>query len=175
MAGCSLHAEAFLLVSPTICPSRNVMIRSRTCATSSECVTTTMVIPCVRLRFWKMPMISALVRESSCAGGFVGQEDFAVRSPARGQWQPFAAVRRKAASGDCARARQDRPRPGRAWPVHRRLEYRRCCRAGAARTFSSALMRGRRLKFWKTKPIFWFRISASWSRSRLSTGTPSSR
>ncbi len=34
-----------------------------------------MVIPCVRLRFWKMLMISALVRESSCAGGFVRQED----------------------------------------------------------------------------------------------------
>jgi hypothetical protein len=42
-------------------------------------------------------------------------------------------------------------------------------------TFSSALVRGRRLKFWKTKPILRLRTIARWSGLIVSIGSPSSR
>ncbi len=39
-------------------------------------------------------------------------------------------------------------------------------------TFSSAVMRDRRLKFWKTKPMRWFRVTASSSSLRWATSLP---
>ena len=42
-------------------------------------------------------------------------------------------------------------------------------------TFSSAVVRGKRLKPWKTKPMWRPRARASWSREKRLTSSPSSR
>ena len=42
-------------------------------------------------------------------------------------------------------------------------------------TFSRALVRGSRLKFWKTKPSLWFRTRARWSAESCDTSCPSSQ
>ena len=63
-------------VSLTIRPSRKVMIRLANLATSSECVTTMMVMPCARLSSLENSHDLGAGTRIELPGRFVGQQNF---------------------------------------------------------------------------------------------------
>ena len=132
---------------------------------SGSCVTRTTVMP-ERCSSWKSAMTSTLVFESRLPVGSSARMSCGSLTSARAMatrcccppesW--LGRVVRRAAEADALERRRARGAAARAWPRRRR--------AAAARRSRRALVRGSRLKLWKTKPSVWLRTSASSSRSR---------
>ena len=145
-------------------------------ATRASWVTMMMVMPSCALSCSNMLSTSSLVRESRLPVGSSAKISGGWLTSARAMatrccwppesWEGSWSMRssrptRRSISRACCRAwRSER------WPA--------VYESGIA-TFSRALVRGSRLKFWKTKPNLWLRTRARWSLDRDDTFSPSSQ
>ena len=163
------------VVSQTTSPSRSTILRFALRATFRSWVTRMMVMPLVSLRWRNIDMMSRLVLESrfpvgSSPSRMEGRLTRARAMATRCCWPPESwlgwwssrSPRPTICSISTARAR--RSVCASPW------EYIR-----GSSTFSTAVVRASRLKFWNTNPIRWLRMRARWSRDMVAISSPASR
>src|SRR5256885_12871303 len=166
------EVHAARLSSRTMRPSRSSTTRLAKRAMSCSCVIRMTVRPRSAFRLASSRMISTLETLSrfpvgSSASKIAGLVTSALAIAARCCCPPESSVgwwwTRSASPTDpsASRARSVRPRS----PAY----------TSGISTLCKALVRGIRLKLWKTNPIFRLRMRASWSSSNLATSVPSRR
>ena len=123
-------------------------------------------------------MISMLVRLSRLPGGLVGEHDLGLVDEGAGDGHALLLAARELVRrvvGALARGPPPRAATRRLLvPLRWRLRAA-VVERGAARRSRGRVVRGSRLKFWKTKPIFRFRSTARRSLSKPDTSSPSRR
>src|SRR4029079_4231093 len=150
------------VLSSMIRPSRKVTTRDAYAAMSDSWVTRMMVLPCVtrpcRIAITSYDVLLSRLPVGSSAMMIAAAPTSARAIATRCCWPPdswlewwSARSARPTCSSACS-ARLWRSRPGTPWYI------------SGISTFSSALVRDRRLKLWNTKPIIRPRTSASWVR-----------